>query len=369
MSDQERERWVGFGEHLAEISDGERYVYWAYRLLLGREPDLREVQENPFKGDRPGLVQSMLASDEFRSANPTVAAQRFAAPLEDEFDITDLRVRSKRRTNIARLGRSTRAVAVANGNILCTTLGKYKQYVSQADSGFSPFVLMDGFYEYFITEFVARNVREGMTVIDIGANYGYYTLLMADLVGDAGRVYAFEPNPLAAEALAASLRVNGFDRRVAIDRRAIWDAGGDIIKFHVPAAAATNARVVWPLDGRLPASDPGIPDAGEMTIETVALDDLPLGNVAFIKADIEGAEERLWHGSKNFLRRNPDLTLLLEFNASRCEDAQATLRDMAAIFPLRYLDGQSIVKPVEIADILNNAGDWMLVLSDKQYID
>jgi predicted methyltransferase len=41
-----------------------------------------------------------------------------------------------------------------------------------------------------------RLVRPGMAVADIGTQYGYFTLLLADLVGDAGKVYVFDPDPV-----------------------------------------------------------------------------------------------------------------------------------------------------------------------------
>lgn len=352
-----------------EPLNGEEYVRWAYRLLLGREPDSSAaVKENPFKDDRRKLVQAMLASHEFHIANPSNELTR-GNLRDDEFDIGNLRFRDKRWENIAHLRRLAKAVPMDNGTVLCKTLGKYKQYVSQSDTGFSPFVIMDSYYEYFITEFIARNVREGMTVMDIGANYGYYTLLMADLVGEQGRVIAFEPNAAAADTLALSIRVNSFDGRVSLDRRAIWNSSGEHVTFHVPARAATNARVVWPLDSRLPPSDTGVPDIGPTTIETIALDDFPAENVAFIKADIEGAEERLWQGAKGFLRRNQDIVLILEFNAARCHDPQGVLQDVQNEYGLRYLDHDSNVAEGEIGSILASDRDWMLVLSKKQNID
>ncbi len=50
-------------------------------------------------------------------------------------------------------------------------------------------------YEPMETGIFLKDVRTGGVVLDIGANIGYYTLIAARLVGPAGRVYAFEPDP------------------------------------------------------------------------------------------------------------------------------------------------------------------------------
>ena len=358
------------GDAIAPV-DGEEYVRWAYRLLLGREPESPDtIQSNPFKNNRQRLVQSVLSSSEFQRSNFFVSLLSSNNDvLSSEFEINKLRHREKRWDNIGELRRWARAVPMGNGTILCRTLGKYKHYVSETDIGLSPYIMLDGFFEYAITEFVARNVSQGMTVIDLGANYGYYTILMADLVGESGKVYAFEPNPAALDAIGRSLKVNNFDRRVSLDGRAIWDRSNEHVTFHVPEVAATNARIVWPLDSRLPPSDPGTSDAGSTTIETIALDDLPLSGVSFVKADIEGAEERLWQGGGRFFERNPDVIFLLEFNRLRCQDPGETLRQMNQVFSLRYLNDESKVQPVRVEEILATAHDWMLVLSRRGEID
>ncbi|HEY4595480.1 MAG TPA: hypothetical protein VIJ02_03700, partial [Thermoanaerobaculia bacterium] len=49
--------------------------------------------------------------------------------------------------------------------------------------------------------FFQEQVEPGMVVFDVGANLGFYTLLLADRVGPQGRVHAFEPDPLSCELL------------------------------------------------------------------------------------------------------------------------------------------------------------------------
>ena len=67
-------------------------------------------------------------------------------------------------------------------------------------------MIMDGFWEYWLTKYFAEQIKPGDTVIDIGANLGYYTLLAGDLVTATGRVVAVEPNPLVFELLSKSVK-------------------------------------------------------------------------------------------------------------------------------------------------------------------
>lgn len=361
-----------FNRNAPHSFDNEEYVRWAYRLLLGREPETVDVVKNhPFKNDRSDLVESILCSEEFQRVN--LKLRPFFLPQDSspsiEFDITKLRQRDKRWLNVAELRQWAKAVPVGMGLILCRTLGKYKQYVKESDVGLSPYLIMDGFYEYPITEFIARNVSEGMQVMDIGANFGYYTLLMADLVGEHGTVYAFEPNYEAVNALGLSLRANNYDRRVSIDKRALWNCSNEQVTFHVPTIAATNARIIWPLDNRSPATDTGVQERESITVETIALDDLPLDRISFIKADIEGAEERLWQGGKEFLYKNTNVIFLLEFNCARCQDPKNTLEEINQNFSIRFLDEESNVQDTTVDDILKTSVDWMLVISKREKID
>ena len=65
-------------------SDGEEYVLWAYRLLLGREPESRDViRNNPFKNNRQGLVNTVLRSEEFHTKN------RGLPPLDNPYHSWD----------------------------------------------------------------------------------------------------------------------------------------------------------------------------------------------------------------------------------------------------------------------------------------
>src|SRR5918912_920802 len=93
------------------------------------------------------------------------------------------------------------AVPVDPITALCRVLGRYKMYVDLRDTGFVPHLMFEGYWEYWITDFMWRNLGPGQVALDVGANHGYYTVLMSDLVGAQGMVRAFEPNPRLVELL------------------------------------------------------------------------------------------------------------------------------------------------------------------------
>jgi hypothetical protein len=64
------------------------------------------------------------------------------------------------------------AVPVDATTALCRVLGQYKMYVDLRDTGFAPHLMFEGYWEYWITEFMWRNVRPGQVALDLGANHG-----------------------------------------------------------------------------------------------------------------------------------------------------------------------------------------------------
>jgi FkbM family methyltransferase len=247
----------------------------------------------------------------------------------------------------AYLGRST---------ALCRVLGRYKMYVDTMDIGLSSHLLIDGYWEMWVTEAMLSFLRAPMVAIDVGANLGYYTMLMADLVGPAGRVHAFEPNPLIRQRLAHSVAVNGYGGRTTVHGEPLSDRAGETVRLIVPEGEPKNAHIL-----------PDGPDATGLTLQTTTIDALVGdGPVDFIKIDAEGAELAIWHGMRRLLDRRQSLAIFLEFNPARYADAAGFLTGIRAQgFNVAVIDPQEGVVPVSDASILEAAGreDWMLVLA------
>jgi len=295
------------------------------------------------------------------SAAPTApgsAPHRSASPLEQAgqyFDLWQLRV-PPRHLNEAAVRALCRNAYLGGDMAVCRVLGRYRMFVDTGDVGLSTFLLLDGYWEMWTTEAMLRFIRPGMTAVDIGANLGYFTMVMADLVGPGGRVVAFEPNPRMAERARRSAHVNGFAPYTQIHEVALSDEPGDTVMF-VPPTEPKNAHFSQS-SGR----------DGEIRVRVQRADAFDaLLDADFIKIDTEGAEELVWRGMAGLLHRNRPLTVFMEFTPARYGDAPAFLDAiLAAGFALHridYFDPQVVVPTTREAVLSAPAHeDQMLVL-------
>jgi FkbM family methyltransferase len=154
--------------------------------------------------------------------------------------------------------------------------------------------LMTNGFETAETQFVQRFLRPGMTVLDLGAHHGLYTLLASKLVGRKGRVIAFEPSPKERKRLAKHIWLNGADN-VRVEGYAVGAESGEADLFLADGAND------WCNSLRRPAESTG----QTVRVQVRRLDDvvsqLELSRLDFIKMDVEGAELDALRGAAGIL--------------------------------------------------------------------
>lgn len=156
---------------------------------------------------------------------------------------------------------------------------------------------------------LSQLLQPGQTAVDIGANYGLYTLALAQAVGPQGRVHAFEPASRTAALLAATLKLNQLETRVQLHQQALSDAAG-------------HGRLSLHQQSELNALQEDMADAasvgsGAMSSEAVAVESLDnlfgldetAAPVAFVKMDAEGQESAILRGGRGFLERHSPLVM------------------------------------------------------------
>lgn len=163
----------------------------------------------------------------------------------------------------------------------------------------TPFVLLEQ-EDWFESEleFTRRALEPGMVVVDVGANYGVFTLAAAKVVGAKGRVIAYEPTPAVAESLTRSVQINGF-AQARIERCALSDRQGE---------AFLSVSEHSELNHLSTATAEGNGDAVAVRLETLDAQcaSLGLGLPDFVKIDAEGhGMEVLRGGSRTFDQGDP----------------------------------------------------------------
>lgn len=134
-------------------------------------------------------------------------------------------------------------------------------------------------------------VRPGDVVMDIGANIGAHTLVMAQRVGPTGRVYAFEPQRVVFQTLCANMALNSISNAVCM-QVALGDEPGKVM---VPAFnyAQTNNYGGIEIDSFA---------TGEPT-PVITLDSLELSACRLMKIDVEGMELKVLKGGMQTIKR------------------------------------------------------------------
>lgn len=187
-----------------------------------------------------------------------------------------------------------------------------------ADASVATQMERSGSYESHLTAVFDRFCTAGMTVVDVGANNGYYSLLAARLVGPAGRVVAVEPNSENCRLLLTSAALGGVATIELFPLACTASRGWAYFSSHI----GSNG-------GLIPADDlvrrPGT------VVPTFPLDDLVDGPVHFLKLDVEGAEGLVVAGARRLLETHrPIVTTELS-----CD----MLPRVSGVEPADYLQG------------------------------
>jgi FkbM family methyltransferase len=203
-------------------------------------------------------------------------------------------------------------------------------------------------YEPFETALFKKEIKAGQTVLDIGANIGYYALIAAKLVGPRGKVYAFEPDPDNFSLLKKNVKTNGYTNVVLVNQ-AVSDKT-QTAKLFLNKTNKGDHRLYDSKDGRR-----------SILVQTVKLDDFFKKldkKIHFIKMDIQGSEARALNGMKGLIRRNPSLKLVTEFSPGSLklngQNPQKYLKTLAQWgFKLREIvEKEGILRPANSKRLL-----------------
>lgn len=199
-------------------------------------------------------------------------------------------------------------------------------------------------YEPEVSSMLLNLIRPGWTCVDVGAHLGYFTLLLAHLVGERGHVFAFEALPENAGWLRKNVALNGFTTRVTIENLAVTDGKEPTVWLNAPLHYTSEWSIVRPS-----------PVHRSIKVRATSLDQYFAQGpkVDFIKMDIEGAEHLALQGSRALLLRDRPLCLV-ELHG---EEGQRAVRFLMAVgYRVEDLEGQPLSDPPFPRHILARPG-------------
>ena len=175
--------------------------------------------------------------------------------------------------------------------------------VPSEEWGLAMYLSQGGHFEYGCENFFESLLKPGMTVLDLGANVGIYTLRALR----AGcRVFSFEPTPRTKQILQQNIKVNGFAEsgRAHVIEAAVSNICGSATFYEKLGVCGQNTLYQE-------ENETGI----AVTVKTITLDSLRerLGRIDVIKMDIEGAEYNALLGMQELLRENESVQIIMEF--------------------------------------------------------
>ncbi|MDF1667803.1 MAG: FkbM family methyltransferase, partial [Planctomycetota bacterium] len=149
-------------------------------------------------------------------------------------------------------------------------------------------------------------IKPGMTVIDVGAHEGVFTLFCAQKVGQSGAVFAFEPSPRERKRLNSNIELNQLNQVQVSDLALADKKATERLKIAESTHSGQNTLGAFVHDG--------VREDSSIDIQTTSLDDFVSENsiesIDFIKLDAEGSEARILLGAKECIAKHRPAILL-----------------------------------------------------------
>ncbi len=177
-----------------------------------------------------------------------------------------------------------------------------KMYLNLNDYGLSKHLFLNGVREPECTKIMKKWLKKGMTIVELGANIGYYALMEASIIGDKGKIYAVEPFPSNFELLKNNISLNPYKKIIHPYHLAISNKSGTEKLF------VSNEHNLC----NMLSSDCN--DYVEVKTET--LDNFLKGKKSpdLIRMDIEGFEYYVLEGMKKTLKDNKSCKIFIEMH-------------------------------------------------------
>ncbi|CAM3065898.1 FkbM family methyltransferase [Methylobacterium mesophilicum] len=277
---------------LVKTLDYSEQAYANFEDAIWADPDLLEAA----KILRSLKMSAAVAPQIFSSTAIAAVASQIKQELDEMTTMLRKIESNAGQRKVIYLGEQIALTHLSNG---------MKIFVDTADVGISTHLMWEGNWESWIGRQILPMLKPGMTVCDIGANFGYYTLSFANQMQRQGKIYAFEANPHIHRLLEKSVSVNGLSDIVRTYNVALYKEKAQL-KFGFQRAYSGGGSV----HVNNSSATTQIIDVQAEKIDDVLFSSEP---VNFIKMDVEGAEALVIEGGQRIFSSSSLLAFSMEF--------------------------------------------------------
>lgn len=265
-------------------------------------------------------------------------------------------------------------IPLSEKEIVAKIFSGLKMYLDPRDIAVVPHLVLDQIWEHRITAAWLSIIKPEDTVLDIGANFGYFGILAAQLTDKKkSKVIMFEPNPYLMPYVRKTLSVNWLNEQSTIENLAIADKEGEVVlnlqKDYIGSSSLLSDKEL----DKYMHNKMHVETQEAIPVKAVTIDGYcakhKIGPVDLIKMDIEGYEDKAYMGMRKTIQASPNVTLFVEFTKDSYRHPKAFYDQMLQDFGNVYIinDDGRIVKPkkTNYETVIGDADDWVMPIFSK----
>jgi len=205
-----------------------------------------------------------------------------------------------------------RGIYIGNNKSLVSPVWGGKLIVPADDLSLSPDLLLHGVHEPELTNYFLKNIKNGFTVLDVGANLGYFTVLLGYLVGPGGKVMAYEADPDMYSFLMDNISINYLHQQVDLHNKAVYSSTASL-SFYSTERFKGHASI-YPHGDHYFRHYNDVVKQIQVQAEHLDIYQGKIDHIDLIKMDIEGGEYQAFMGMAGLLESRVVDTVVFEIN-------------------------------------------------------
>jgi len=265
-------------------------------------------------------------------------------------------------------------ITTGDNEVLAKIFSGLKMYIDPRDMAVAVHIALDSIWEPEITTAWLTVIKPEYTILDIGANYGYFGLLSSQFTDrKKSKIIMFEANPHITPYINKSISINWFNLRTKVENLAVSSKAGkvklNILRNYI---GSSTLQTIEHLESYM-GEKMQLKVEESIEVDAVAIDDYcrsqKIDKVNMIKMDIEGHEEVAYRGMRKIIRKSDDITMFIEFTKESYDDPKTFYNQMLDDFGSVYIitdDGKlKKCKNSSYENVIGNQDRWVMPVFSK----